>query len=72
VRRVRPTIAFVGLVCLSLGHAALLSGCGGSDSSSTVAVKSADEYAEGARKIAENNRKHVQEALAARKAGRGK
>jgi hypothetical protein len=72
VRRVRSTIAFGGLVCLSLGNAALLGGCGGSDSSTTVAVKSAEEYADGARKIAENNRKHIQEALAARKAGRGK
>jgi hypothetical protein len=71
VRRFRSTIAFVGLAGMFLGIPALLGGCGGSDSSA-VAVKSAEDYAQGVRAIEENNKKHIQAALAARKAGRSR
>jgi hypothetical protein len=56
---------------LCLGKVVLLSGCGGS-SASVIAVPSAKEYAEGARKIEENNKKHIQAALAARKTAKAR
>jgi hypothetical protein len=72
VRRGRPKFRFGVLMCLTLGKVVLLSGCGSPDSSSAVTVASAKAYADGARQIEENNKKHIREALAARKAARAK
>jgi hypothetical protein len=72
VRNGRLRLRFGVLLCLTLGTVGLLSGCGGSASSSTVAVPSAKAYADGARQVEENNKRHIREALAARKAARKK
>jgi len=55
-----------------MGQLGLLGGCGAPDSSSAVTVASAKDYADGARKIEENNRRHIKEALAAKKAARAR
>jgi hypothetical protein len=72
VRKDRFKIRFGVLICLALAKVGLLSGCGSSDSSSAVTVPSATAYAEGARQIEENNKRHIQEALTARKAARAR
>jgi hypothetical protein len=71
-RNQRTRIVLAAVACISMGQVGLLGGCGGTDSSSAVTVASAKDYADGARKIEENNRKHIKEALAARKASRAR
>ena len=72
MRRDHSRHLFGVLLCLSLGKVILLGGCGSSPSSSTVAMLSAKEYAEGARKLEQNNKRRMQEAAAAWKAARVK
>jgi hypothetical protein len=71
-RNNRSRLLLGGLFCVIPLKVVLLSGCGSSASSSTVTVSSAKEYADGARQIEENNKRHIQEALAAKKAARSK
>jgi hypothetical protein len=68
----RSSLLLGGLFCLFPLNVVLLSGCGSSASSSAVTVSSAKEYADGARQIEENNKRHIQAALAAKKAARAK
>ena len=72
MRRDHSRLRFGVLLCLALGKVILLGGCGSSHSSSTVAVLSAKEYAEGARKLEENNKRRMKEAAAAWKAARAR
>jgi hypothetical protein len=50
----------------------MVGGCGVSGTSSTVTVASAKEYGDGVRQLEENNKRHLLEAAAARKAARAK